>query len=83
MEVLLLAVMGITNVACFVIGAKVGQRVVKGETIETPALNPLAAFRSREDKKQAEIEQSKLDTIMRNIESYDGTGIGQKDVPGG
>lgn len=83
MEVLLLLVMGAVNVACFIIGAKVGQTVTKGETIEAPTLNPLKAIREREDRKQAEAEQERLDTIMRNIEAYDGTGKGQEDIPRG
>ena len=81
MEALLLAVMGLTNIACFVIGAKVGQTASKGETIETPTVNPMKAYREREAKKEAQMEQDKIATIMQNIENYDGTGNGQKDVP--
>ena len=80
MEALLLAVMGLTNIACFVIGAKVGQTVSKGEDIKLPTINPMEAYRERENKRQAQAEQDKLDTIMQNIESYDGTSRGQKDV---
>ena len=36
-----------------------------------------------EQQKQAEAEQEKIDTILQNIERYDGTSIGQKDVPRG
>jgi hypothetical protein len=80
MDALLLAVMGAVNIACFIIGAKVGQKVVKGEDIELPTINPMEIIRERQDKKQAQMEQDKLDTIMRNIEAYDGTGKGQEDV---
>lgn len=80
MEVLLLAVTGITNIACFVIGAKVGQTVSKGETIEVPTVNPMQLYREHEAKKEAQMEQEKIDTIMRNIECYDGTSNGQEDV---
>ena len=83
MEALLCLIMGAVNVACFIIGAKVGQTVTKGETIETPSLNPMKAIRERQDKRQAEAEQERLDTIMRNIEAYDGTERGQEDVPRG
>lgn len=82
MEALLLLVMGATNVACFIIGAKVGQTVAKGEKIETPTLNPMKAIREHKDRQVAEMEQDRLDTIMRNIEGYNGTGMGQEDVPG-
>lgn len=83
MEALLLLVMGAVNVACFIIGAKVGQAVSKGEAIETPTLNPLKAMQEHADKKQAKAEQERIETIMRNIESYDGTGANQEDVPRG
>lgn len=83
MEALLLAVMGVMNVVCFVVGAKVGQKVVKGEAVELPTLSPIGIIRKQKDKKQAEFEQDRLETIMRNIEGYDGTGIGQEDVPRG
>ena len=83
MEALLLAVMGATNIACFFIGAKVGQMVSKGEDIKTPTISPIEAARNREEKKLAQIEQNRIDTIMRNIERYDGTTKGQEDVPRG
>ena len=83
MESLMLAVMGLTNIACFIIGAKVGQTVSKGETIETPTVNPVKAYREKEAKKEAQKEQERINAIMRNIESYDGTDRGQEDVPRG
>jgi hypothetical protein len=83
MEVLLLAVMAASNIVCFIIGAKVGQAVSKGEKIETPSIDPLKAYREREAKREAQKEQNKLDAIMQNIEAYDGTSNGQRDVPRG
>ena len=81
MEIILtILVVGTLNVACFFVGAKVGQKVVKGEQIELPSLNPMTAYREAQDRKQAEREAEKLDTIMQNIETYDGTSAGQKDV---
>ena len=82
MEVLLLLVMGAVNVACFVIGAKVGQASAKGEKVELPSVNPMEAWRNRQEKNEAKKEQDKINAILRNIESYDGTDRGQEDVPG-
>ena len=79
--VILLAVVGALNVACFIVGAKVGQAASRGETIETPQLNPMKAYQEKQNRRAAEEEQSRIDTIMQNIESYDGTPNGQKDVP--
>lgn len=80
MEVLIMLVMGAVNVLCFYVGAKTGQAVSKGEAIKTPSVNPLQAVREHNEKKQAQMDQDKLDTIIRNIECYDGTGRGQEDV---
>lgn len=77
---LIVLAVGALCISCFYIGAKVGQKVVKGETIEMPTINPIEAYRKHEAKKEAEMEQDKYDTIMRNIECYDGTGKGQEDV---
>ncbi len=81
MEALLLLIMGMTNVLCFMIGAKVGQKVVKGEPVELPSLNPMDAVREHQSKRAAEMELDRVETILRNVEAYDGTSNGQKDVP--
>lgn len=87
MDILLLLVVGTLNVVCFFVGAKVGQKVSKGEDIEIPKIDPVKAHRERvrerEDRKQAEREQDRLETIKQNIDRYDGTGDGQKEVPRG
>jgi hypothetical protein len=81
MEIILtILVVSTLNVVCFLFGAKVGQKVDKGESIEIPTLNPLEAYREHKDRKEAEREQDKIATIMHNIETYDGTGNGQRDV---
>lgn len=80
MDVLLFAVMAASNIVCFVIGAMIGQRAAKGKEIKLPSVNPLEAFREQQSKKEAEMEQDRFNTIMRNIENYDGTGRGQEDV---
>lgn len=80
MEALLLVVMGLVNVLCFVIGAKVGMAVKKDEEIKLPSVNPVEAVKEHINKREAKIEQDKIDKIMQNIERYDGTSNGQVDV---
>lgn len=80
---LIIAAVAASNIVCFMVGAKVGQTVSKGEEVKLPNLNPLDAVREHNAKKEAEYQQSKIDTILSNIESYDGTGNGQKDIPRG
>ena len=81
MEILLALVVGTLCIACFFVSAKVGQTVSKGEPVELPEVNPMKLIQERREKKAAEEEQSKIDTILRNVERYDGTSHGQEDVP--
>ena len=83
MEIVLVLTVGVLCIGCFIVGAKVGQTVSKGEDIETPTINPMEAYRKHEAKKAAQAEQERIDTIMRNIESYDGTSRGQEVIPRG
>lgn len=87
MEVLSIAVMGIVNILCFIFGAKVGQSVAKGESVKLPDINPINAIREHTEKTQTEKaqrqERERIDTIMHNIDVYDGTSVGQKEVPKG
>lgn len=78
--VLLLAMFSLSNIACFLIGAKVGQKVVNQEKIELPTVNPMKAYQEHQARKEAEMEKNKIDTILRNIDNYDGTAYGQEEV---
>lgn len=80
MEILLVLTVGALCIVCFFIGAKVGQTVSKGENLELPSVDPFEAYRKNEARKAAQKEQDRIDTIMQNIECYDGTGSNQKDV---
>lgn len=82
MDILLVLAVGAMCIGCFIVGARVGQQAVRGEEIQMPAVSPMEAVREHKAKKEAQYEQSRLDTILRNIEGYDGTAYGQEDVPG-
>lgn len=81
MEILLTLTVGTLCIVCFFIGAKVGQQVSRGETIETPTINPMQLYREHKDRQKAEEEQTKIEVILQNIENYDGTSNKQEDVP--
>ena len=83
MNILLVFITSTLNIVCFLIGAKVGQKVSKGESIELPKLNPIEAIKEHQSKRESERKLNRLETIMNNIERYDGTEIGQSDVPRG
>lgn len=71
----------VINLLSFIVGAKVGQKVVKGETVELPKIEPLKAVKEYQESKEVQKEQDYYKTIAENIDNYDGTGIGQKDIP--
>jgi hypothetical protein len=81
MDILLLLVVGALNVVCFFIGAMVGQKVNRGEALKIP--DPVEAIRENKERREARREADRYETIMQNIDRYDGTGNGQKEVPRG
>ena len=80
MEVLLMAVMALSNILCFIIGARVGQKVSKGEPVELPKIDPMNAVREHRAKKEDQMQQDRINTILGNIDRYDGTPHGQEEV---
>lgn len=79
--VVAIAAMGAVNILCFMVGAKVGQAVSKGEEVKLPNMNPVEAVRDFKEKRRADREMDRANTILDNIENYDGTSIGQREVP--
>ena len=88
MEIISVLAVCASNAFCFALGAMIGQRVMRGEKIEMPkpsmpSLSRQDAIRDRAEREQAERERERLEVIMANIEAYDGTSYGQRDVPRG
>lgn len=81
MELLAMALFSLSNIACFLIGARVGQRVSKGEEVKLPTVNPMELYREQQERKEADRITAKRDAILRNVDSYDGTANGQEDIP--
>jgi biotin-(acetyl-CoA carboxylase) ligase len=81
--VIMLLLVMMQNTICIVIGIKIGLALRKGERVELP--NPVKAYKEHkanmEAQKEAEKELDKISTIMQNVENFDGTGFGQKEVP--
>lgn len=78
--ILLIATISILNIVCFFIGAKVGQKVNKGEDIKLPNINPVKAIEEYKETKEYKENQERFNTMLDNINNYDGTGIGQRDI---
>ncbi len=80
-QTLLVLAAGGINVLCFFIGARIGQKVAKGETIEAPRLNPVEAVREHKEQKKERKKQERDEVILQNVDNYDGTAFGQRSVP--
>ncbi len=82
MQAIILLVAGAMNVLCFIVGARIGQKVKNGETIEVkaPKIKSLKANRERQHDKEADRKQKEFDAIMRNVDAYNGTAMGQEDI---
>ena len=69
------------NIIYFLIGVKTAQKVLKNEEIKLPNINPIEMIKEHRERKEAEIEQSKFDIMLENINNYKGDSTGQKDLP--
>lgn len=81
MEIILILITGAMNILCFYFGAKIGQKVVNKEEIKLDIKTPTQIVREHEVRKEIKKEQEIEETILHNIDVYDGTSIGQKDIP--
>ena len=65
----------------YTLGLKNGQKLSKSEEITLPQLNPVKIIQSEIETHEERKKQDQLDIMMSNIDNYDGTGIGQKNIP--
>lgn len=72
---------GLLCIFSFVIGARVGQKSVKSDEIKLPSINPVKIINEMNESREQKKEQERYKIIAENIDNYDGTSIGQKDVP--
>lgn len=71
---------GILCIFSFTIGAIIGQKTIKGEDIKI-VKSPVRIIEEIKDTQEQRKEIEKNRIIAENIDNYDGTSIGQKDVP--
>ena len=82
MEIILAVIVtGTLCNVCFLNGVKTAQMVKENKIVELPKISPLKAVREQMEYREQKREQDKLETIMQNIEAYDGTSNHQKDIP--
>lgn len=84
--IVLLCIMTVLLIAATVFLVRIMREITRDmPKVELP--NPIQEYAAqqakKEAKKKAKAEQDKIETILKNIETYDGTGFGQMDVPRG
>lgn len=72
---------GIFIILSYTLGLKNGQKLKNNEEIKIPEINPVKIVRNEIETFEQKKKQDAYDTMMANIDNYDGTGIGQKDIP--
>ena len=78
--ILLLFLFGIFIITAYTLGLKNGQKLKNNEEIKIPEINPVKIVRNEIETFEQRKKQDVYDTIMTNIDNYDGTGLGQKDI---
>jgi hypothetical protein len=72
---------GIFIILAYTLGLKNGQKLKNNEEIKIPEINPVKIVRNEIETFEQKKKQDAYDTMMANIDNYDGTGLGQKDIP--
>lgn len=78
---LLITITTLLNMCCFLMGAKIRQKVDKGQDIKLPKVEPIKAIKEFNEELEAKKAQERDRIIAENIDNYDGTSIGQQDIP--
>ena len=63
---------GTMNVLCFLVGARTGQKVVNKEEVKLPNINPIAAVKEHEAKREIEEADKKYKNDLEAINNYNG-----------
>ena len=74
---------GIFILLAYTLGLKNGQKLSKNENIELHK-NPIKEYKENKISRELEKEQNeditRLNNILKNIDSYDGTSDGQEEI---
>lgn len=77
----LLFLFGVFIILAYTLGLKNGQKLKNNEEIKIPEINPVKIVRNEIETFEQKKKQDAYETMMANIDNYDGTGLGQKDIP--
>ena len=78
--ILLLFLFGIFIIIAYTLGLKNGQKLKNNEEKKMPEIKPVKIVRNEIESFEEKKRQATFETMMSNIDNYDGTGLGQKDI---
>lgn len=89
MELIYIAILSALSMVliffAFITGLHYGSKTKKNEVINLPNVNPVKVVKQKVRDKKEEVKKEKEElleeVILQNIDNYDGTGLGQKDIP--
>lgn len=79
--IILCTLFGVFILVAYSLGLKNGQKLSKSEEVIVPELNPVKAIQKEIETVEEKKKQEAFDLMMSNIDNYDGTGLGQKNIP--
>lgn len=79
--IILCTIFGVFIIVSYSLGLKNGQRLSKNEEVVVPNVNPVKVVTEEIEKHEEKKKQQAYEIMMSNIDNYDGTGLGQKDIP--
>ena len=79
--ILFCSIFGLFILASYTLGLRNGQKLSKREEITIPDINPANVINKHIENQEQKKEQKILDITMSNIDNYDGTGLGQQEIP--
>ncbi len=79
--IVLCTVFGVFILLSYTLGLKNGQKLSKNEEVKMPEINPITIVNNEKQKYEERKKQDALEVMLDNIENYDPSGIGQKDIP--
>lgn len=77
---LIIVAVGLISALNFLLGARTTQKASRGEEIKLPTVNPMEIKNRHTEKIEAEKEEIELNTMLENINNYNGTALGQKNI---
>ena len=80
MWVIILIVVCLSNILCYALGAITVQKAKRGEELRFP--DPVKKAKEIKETREQKREQEAIDTMLYNIDAYDGTSMGQKEIRG-